>query len=262
MLQLKKSIRLESLRQPFKKAIVTAATLGADAIEINGRTEVRPADMSRTAIRHLRKVLGDLDLKVSAIHFPTRRGYGIADDLDRRIDATKSAMKLAYELGCNVVVNKIGRVPDNVDDPHWTTLVQALTDLGNHSQKSGAWLAARTGSEDGETLKRLIDSLPLHSLAIDFDPGDFVIHGFSPTDAMKLLGQHVMSFRARDAVSDISQGRCIEVQLGRGSVDWASLLGTLEEHEYSGYLTVERESEENSIEECGQAIEYLTNLFG
>jgi len=261
MLQLKKAVRLESLRQPFKKALITAASLGADGVEINGRTEVRPADMSRTAIRHLRKMLADLNLQVSAIYFPTRRGFGVADDLDRRIDATKTALTMAYQLGSNIVVNKIGRVPEDVGDPSWTTMVQALSDLGNFSQKAGAWLAARTGAEPGETLKRLIDALPIHSLVVDFDPGDFLINGFSPTESMKILGQHVMSFRARDAVQDLSQGRGIEVQLGRGSVDWPALLGILEENNYSGFLTIERDSEQNSIEEVGQAIEYLTNLF-
>ena len=261
MLQLKKAVRLESLRQPFKKALITAASLGADGVEINGRTEIRPAEMSRTAVRHLRKMLADLNLQVSAIHYPTRRGFGVEDDLDRRLDATKSAMTMAYDLGCNVVVNKIGRVPEDVDNPSWTTMVQALSDLGNFSQKAGAWLAARTGSESGETLIRLIDALPIHSLVVDFDPGDFLINGFSVTDAMKVLGKHVMSFRARDAVQDLSLGRGIEVQLGRGSVDWPALLGILEENNYSGFLTIERETEENSIEEVGQAIEYLTNLF-
>ncbi len=261
MLQLKKSIRIESLRQPFKKAIVTAASLGADGIEINGRTELRAAEMSRTAVRHLRKMLDDLNLQVSAIHFPTRRGLGIADDLDRRIDALKNAMTMAYDLGCNVVVNKIGRVPEDVENPQWATLVEALTDLGNFSQKAGAWLAAKSGSESGETLKSLIDALPIHALTIDFDPGDFLINGFNVNEAMKLLGPHVMSFRARDAVQDLSLGRGVEVQLGRGSVDWATLLGVLEENHYTGFLTIERDSEENTIEQCGQAIEYLTNLF-
>jgi len=261
MLQLKKAIRLESLRQPFKKAIVTAASLGADGIEINGRTEIRPTDMSRTGVRHLRKMLADLNLKVSSINFPTRQGYGVTDNLDRRIDATKAAMSMAYDLGCNVVVNRIGRVPNDVENPQWTTMVQALSDLGNFSQKTGAWLAARTGSEDGETLKNLIDTLPLYALTVDFDPGDFLINGFSAEEAMKALGPHVTSFRTRDAVQDLSVGRGIEVQLGRGSIDWASLLGTLEEHNYTGFLTVERNSEENSIQQCGQAIEYLTNLF-
>jgi sugar phosphate isomerase/epimerase len=261
MLQLKKAIRLESLRQPFKKAIVTAANLGAEGIEINGRTELRAAEMSRTAVRHLQKMLADLNLKVSAVRFPTRRGYEVTDDLDRRIEATKATMKMAYELGCNLVVNRVGRIPADQEDPRWATLTQALTDLGLYSQKAGAWLAAQTGSEDGKTLKGLIDFLPIHSLVVDFDPGDFLIHGFSPTDAMKLLGEHVMNFRARDAVQDFSMGRGVEVQLGRGSIDWASLLGTLEEHGYNGFVTVERESEENSIQECGQAMEYLTNLF-
>ena len=261
MLQLKKAVRLDCLRQPFKKALITAAALGADAVEINGRTEVRPADMSRTAIRHLRKMLADLNLQVSAVHFPTRHGYGYAEGLERRIDATKSALTMAYDLGCNVVVNKIGRVPEEVENPSWTTMIQALSDIGNFSQKAGAWLAARTGSESGETLKRLIDALPIHSLVIDFDPGDFLINGFQATKALKILGPHVMSFRARDAVQDLSLGRGIEVQLGRGSVDWPALLGLLEENNYTGFLTIERESEENSIEEVGQAIEYLTNLF-
>ncbi len=261
MLKLKKSIRLESLRLPFKKAIATAAEIGAEAIEVNGRTEIRPAEMTRTAVRHLKKMLTDLNLTVSAVHYPTRRGYGVTDDLDRRLDATKAAMKMAFELGCNIVINRIGSVPEDSASPRWSTMTQALTDLGTYSQKSGAWLAARSGSESAETLKGLIDSVPPHSLAIDFDPGDFVINGFSPTEAMKILGPHVMSFRARDAVTDLSQGRGVEVQLGRGSVDWASLLGTLEEHHYAGYLTVERDTEENTIEQCAQAMEYLTNLF-
>ncbi len=261
MLQLKKAIRLESLRLPFKKALITAAEIGAEGVEINGRTEIRPSEMSRTAIRHLRKMLADQNLQVSAINFPTRRGYGVLADLDRRLDATKSAMKLAYELGCNVVVNKIGRVPEDTEDESWITMVQALTDLGVYSQKAGAWLAARTGSEPGETLKRLINSLPAHSLAVDFDPGDFVINGYSPTAAIKLLGEHVMSFRVRDAVSDLSLGRGIEVQLGRGSVDWSTLLATLEEYNYNGFLTVERNTEEDTIAQCATAMEYLTNLF-
>ncbi len=117
------------------------------------------------------------------------------------------------------------------------------------------------GREKGETLKTLIDTLPPHSLGVDFDPADFVINGFSPNDAVKILGEHVLNFRARDAVTDLSVGRGVEVQMGRGSVDWASLLGTLEEKNFTGYLTVERNAEDDSVLQCAQAIEYLSNLF-
>lgn len=261
MLQLRKAIRLESLNQPFKKALVTAAQIGAEGIEINGRKDIRASEMSRTAVRHLRKMLADLNLQVSAVHFPTRRGFGDTSDLDRRIEATKSALAMAYELGCSIVINNIGPVPEDPQDERWLTLVQALTDLGAYSQKAGAWLAAQTGRESGETLKGLIDMLPPHSLGVDFDPGDLFINGFSPNEEMKVLSEHVLSFRARDAVMDLSLGRGIEVQMGRGSVDWASLLGTLEEKNYSGFLTIERNNDDNSVQQCAQAMEYLSNMF-
>ena len=98
MLQLKKGVKLECLRLPFKKALETAARIGADGVEINARTELKPAELSQTGIRHLRKMLSDLNLKVAAVHFPTRRGYDETDDLDRRLQATKDAMAMALSL--------------------------------------------------------------------------------------------------------------------------------------------------------------------
>lgn len=263
MLQLKKSIRLDCLQQPLKTALITAAQIGAEGVEINGRTELKPAEMSRTAVRHFRKILADLKLSVSAVHFPTRRGYGVTDDLERRIEATKAAMTMAYELGCNVVINDIGSIPDDENVESRTTLIEALTDIGNHGQKAGAWLAAQTGPNvgNGESLKKLIDSLPVQSLFVDFDPASFVIGENSPTDAMNLLAEQVVSLRARDAVRDLSAGRALEVQLGRGSVDWSSLLGELEQKNYGGFITVDRDAESDATEQCAMGLEFLTNLF-
>ena len=140
MLQLKKGIKLESLRLPFKKGLEAAARIGADGVEINARSELKPSELSRTGVRHLKKMLADLNLQVAAINFPTRRGYDETDDLDRRLDATKAAMTMAYDLGCSVVTNRIGRVLDEAADDRRSTMVQALTDLGMFSQKSGSWL--------------------------------------------------------------------------------------------------------------------------
>ena len=260
MLQLKKALNLESLRQPLKSAIATAATLGADAIEINGRTQLRPAEMSRTAVRHFQKTLADFNLKVASIHFPTRRGYAVTESLEQRIDATKAAMTMAYELGCNVVVNQIGRIPEP-ETEDWNTLIQALSDIGNHGNRCGAKLAAQTGIDGGEPLKNLIARLPIGSLQVDFDPASLMFHNHIVGDTMKLLAEHVSHVRTRDAVEDLSQGKRIEVQLGRGSVDWAQLLGLLEEKNYSGYLTVQRDAESDAVQQCSESLEYLTQLF-
>ena len=261
MLKLKKGLSLESLRQPLKRALSTASEMGADGVEINARTELRPSELSRTGVRHLKKMLGDLNLKVSAIHFPTRRGYDDPADLERRIEATKRAIDMAYQLGAKVVTNRIGWISDEPDDDRRQILLQALMDIGQHSQRSGAWLAAQTTAETGDALRGLIDSLPPMTLGVDFDPGEFIIHGHSAEQALKVLGRHVLNFRARDAVRDLSAGRGLEVQLGRGSVDMAGLLGVLEENRYEGYITIVRDSESDCVMQCAQSIEYLDNLF-
>ena len=129
MPNLKIAIELASLRQPLKKALHTAARLGAQAVELDVRNEIRIRDMTQTALRHLRKLLEDLDLSVSAVSFPTRRGYNVPDDLERRIDGTKAALEFAHKIGASVVVNCIGRVPEDDQSSAWSLLLEALTQI-------------------------------------------------------------------------------------------------------------------------------------
>src|SRR5687768_4238129 len=101
------AIATASLRQPLKKALVTVAQLGAAAVEIDARSELKPSDLSATALRQFRGLLDDLNLRVAAVSFRTRRGYDVPDQLERRVEATKEAMRFAHALGANVVINQI-----------------------------------------------------------------------------------------------------------------------------------------------------------
>ena len=105
MLQIKVGVQLASLGLPLRKGLLTAREMGAEAVEIDARSELRPEDLSQTGVRQVRKMLDDLNLRVSCLSFRTRRGYHVADDLEARIDATKRALRLAYDLGASVVVN-------------------------------------------------------------------------------------------------------------------------------------------------------------
>ena len=62
-------------------------------------------------------------------------------------------------------------------------------------------------------------------------------------------------------MQDLSQGRGIEVQVGQGSVDFPEILGKLEERQYSGYLTAQRNEPQDPVYEVQQAIEYMRNLW-
>ena len=245
---------------PFKRALETAAKLGANAVEIDARNHIRPSEMSRTAVRHLKKKLDDLSLSISAITFQTRRGYGDPSYIQRRVDATKETLKMAYDLGCNVVVNQVGKISPEPDSDERNLMLATLADLGQTSQRVGAFLAARTGTEDGETLYQLIKALPAGSIVVDFDPGNLIINGFSAAEAAKKLSEFVYHVHARDGVQDLAQGRGVEVELGRGSADFPNLLGILEESQYRGFLTIQRDSAAQPIVEVGQAVEFLRNI--
>ncbi len=61
------------------------------------------------------------------MRFHTARGYDVAENLERRIDGTKQAMKFAYSLGASVVINQIGSVPEKPEGETHNMLVQCLT---------------------------------------------------------------------------------------------------------------------------------------
>ena len=260
MLQVKIGLHLSSLRLPVAKAAAVARQMGVDAVEVDARGELNPQDLSRTGLRQVRKLFDDLQLRVAAVTFRTRRGYNVKEELDRRIEATRQAMQFAFDLGASVVVNQVGRVPEKEEGDSWTLLTEVLADLGRHGQRVGAMLAAETGSEEGADLARLLKALPAGALGVTFNPGNLIINGFSASDAIRQLAPHVLHVHATDAVRDLGRGRGIDVPLGRGSADYAEILSALEERQYGGYVGIEREPATASQLEMMQAIEYLRHM--
>lgn len=266
MPELKIGVSLASLKMPFKKALHIAAQLGASGVEIDARNDLRPQELSDTGRRQLRKMMDDLNLRVAAVRFPTRRGYDVAHDLDRRLAATQEAMKFAYSLGADVVINSVGFVPepsdasDSSENAAYQQLQASLTDLARVGQRVGAMLACETGSEPVERLVRLLESLPERSIGIAFNPGNLVVNDCYAPDAIEKCASQTLVVVARDGVRDLARGRGLEVPLGRGSVEFPHLLGVLEEQPYRGWFIVDRHDSRDPVTELGQAIRYLRAL--
>ena len=68
--------------------------------------------------------------------------------------------------------------------------------------------------------------------------------------------QHV---RATDGVRDLAKGRGIETQLGRGAADFPELVALLEEHQYRGFYTIQRDAAD-PIAEIKQSVSFLKSL--
>ncbi|HEY6563520.1 MAG TPA: sugar phosphate isomerase/epimerase family protein [Pirellulaceae bacterium] len=256
------AICLESLRLPLRQGTLTAARLGATGVELEARGELAPRNLSRTGRRQLRKSLDDVGLQVACVSFRTRRGYEIDDEIDRRVQATKEAMTLAYDLGASVVSNSIGQVAESEEDPTRQILTESLLELGRHGQTCGAWLAARTGSTSGPLLSKFLDTLPDGSVGIDFDPAALSVNGHAVDEALTALAPRIIHVHARDAARDLAVGRGMEVTLGRGSVDFFQLAATLDQRAYRGYFTIDRREARDPVREAGDAVKFLQALRG
>ncbi len=257
MAELNLAVRLDALKLPLRKALETAAQLGASAVELDARNQIHPSQLSDTGLRQLRKILDDLNLKVASLRFQTRRGYDNPSDLDRRVETTKEAMKLAYNLGCPVVINSIGTIPDE-EDPRWASMQSVLDDLGRYGTRVGAFLAAETGSNSGPTLANMLDSSPDSFVAVALNPGQLIINRFDVLEALQSLKDRIQLVCAVDGVLDLAAGRGISVRLGQGTADFPSLIGSLEDIQYRGRYLVGRD--DSTIQELQQGMEYLRNL--
>lgn len=279
MAELKIAVRIDSipvdLRRPggLQRALTTAAQLGVSAVELCARTAVRPSELSDTGLRQLRKILSDLDLRVASLRFQTRRGYDNPQDLDRRVDATKEAMRLAYRLGAPVVVNQIGHVPQRraagsdeqhgaADDPAWQALQTVLDDLGRYGARVGAFFAAETGTEPGERLAALLDTSDEAFIAVALNPGQLIINRHDVREAIVALRDRIQLVSAVDGVLDLAAGRGLSVPLGRGTADFPELIGLLEDIQYRGDYVVGRKEmpRESALEELQQSVNYLRSL--
>ena len=256
---LKIAIELSSLDLPLREALKTAAGLGVEGVEIDARRDLPGPRVAQTALRDLRRRMEDYRLRVSTVRFRTRRSYYASADLDARIEATKQALQLTHALGATVLSNQIGRVPSDAKSPEWNVLVDVLNDLGDFGQRVGARLAAETGSESGPELARLLATLHEGALGVDFNPGNLLLGGHDPLEAIAQLGPSIVHVRLADAAMEtVSQGR--HVPLGQGMMDTPSILGALDEYGYRGWFTVGSLSSSNAQGEITAAVEYLRGL--
>jgi sugar phosphate isomerase/epimerase len=228
-------------------------------VELEAKNELSAANLTKSGIRHVRKLLDDANVRPVALAFYTQRGYDSADQLDRRVDATERTLQLAYDLGAPVVINRLGRLPA-AGTPERDTFLGALADLGAHGQRVGATLCHTTSGESSEKLLELLGLLPSGSIGLDFDPAAFLLHGHVPADAITLLASHVYHFRALDATRDVTLRTGSWTPLGAGSCELPVLLAILQTSEYRGAVTCQQQAETGGAAGVAQAVQFLKRL--
>jgi sugar phosphate isomerase/epimerase len=259
MIGVRVAVQTKCLAQPLRQALHTARRLGAEGVQIDLREELPAAELSDTALRQLRKLLDDLNLRVGSTAFPTRRGYANPHDLERRLEATLEAMRAASRMAARVMLISLGPQP-LPDAPDRSTLLEALTTLGMNGNRYGVQLGVQCPSAHPADLMALLDELPEGLVGVDLSPADLILNGRHPREFAGQLGGRIVHVFANDAVGGLGGMTGSVVELGRGTADLPELLGALEEYDYQGWITVEKRNSPRAVEDVGNAIQFLRSL--
>jgi len=119
---------------------------------------------------------------------------------------------------------------------------------------------ALEGLASGEAMAQFLDRFDTGSLGANLDPANQLWDGFDPSATARALGQRLKHVHARDARFVGPDRRAQEVSLGSGDIDWLQLLGTLEEVEYHGWLTIKREEGDRRLADIADGITFLKRL--
>jgi sugar phosphate isomerase/epimerase len=247
---------LESLGQPIRQALESAARLGAHGVQVDAAGELAPDQLSQTGRRHLKHLISSYGLELVAIGFPTRRGFDALERLEARVAAAVKTLQLAGALGVPMIVNPLGAIPEE-RDKH-THFFDAVDTIHREALRVGSRFAIETGWESPQRLAGFLAERDRTGLAINFDAGNLLARGHNVYEAVTALAAHIIGVHVKDVVrTGATVSGFLEVPLGEGEIDWPRLIGELESIGYHGYYTVEREAGENRLRDVTAAVDYL-----
>lgn len=248
-----------SLSLPLKQSLQVAVQLGARGVQLDARTEIKPADLTETGTRQLLHMLSELGLSVASLAFPTKRAWYEDERLEAQIAELRSVLRLAYSLKAKVVTTRIGRIPEDETSQQYALLVDVVNDVARDCNHIGVTLAIAPTRDAPEKLEQFLGKINQGPVGVNFDPVSFVAIGTPASQAYRSLHQLVAHFQVRDAVRDVEGA--VEVPVGRGEVDWDELLPLVVEAEYGGWLTVERNQGDDRAGDVARAIQFVQAIF-
>ena len=281
MFQFPIGVIIDSFRTDTRTAILKAAALGADGIQMySTKGENSPENLTPAKRRELLDFVKSNGLCFSAICGDLGRGFGNPELNPELIEKSKRILDLAKELETDIVTTHIGVVPEDKTNPRYGIMQEACFELARYADSIGSHFAIETGPETSAVLKEFLDGLHSTGVGVNLDPANLVmVTGDDPVGAVHNLQKYIVHTHAKDGVmlyrtnpeyiyrvtpkpediADITFFR--EVPLGQGSVNFAAYLKALEEIGYRGFLTIEREAGAEPAKDIVLAADYLRKIM-
>ena len=190
-----------------------------------------------------------------------RETGGFVAEFEERLKIVRQVIDYSVRLGIDAVGAHAGFIPEDRDDPLYSTMIARIGRVADEMNAAGLTLLLETGQETADGLLRVLADLHRGNVRINFDPANLLLYGVGePVEAVRQLGPHVASVHAKDATPSGRRdvwGR--EMLLGEGAVNYPCFLRALKEAGFAGPLIIECEMGGEPIHDVGHARDRLRN---
>jgi sugar phosphate isomerase/epimerase len=181
-----------------------------------------------------------------------------------RIAHLKKASDFAKQCGIGALQTHCGFIPENPNDPVYAETLTAIREVAFYCKHNGQIFRYETGQETPITLVRTIQDVGSDNQGVNFDLANLILYGkANPVDAIELFGPYIQGIHAKDGLWPSNPKELgEEVPIGKGKVDFATIIARLKKLNYRGAVTIEREvSGPKQIEDVRAAKAYLEGLI-
>lgn len=271
---------LELFYTNMDRAIMLAAQIGAEGVQFYGVNGELDCDrLTATQKIEVGKKLEASNLEISAICADLGgHGFEIEKDNPDKISKTMRVMQWAKELNCQVLTTHIGVIPKEKSHPRRKILLEACKRLNEHAHKFDVCLAIETGPELVSVLYDFLEELNCPNICVNYDPANLVmVTGDDPILGVHTLKKYIVHTHAKDGIMKkkadpkmiydyFAEGGIEDFRLSdyfeetpfrAGSVNIHKWVMALKEIGYKGFITIERETGERSLDELSQCIYIL-----
>ena len=271
MTRYKLGLVAESTGLPVRQALHEAAKLGVQGLQFDAAGPLAPDALGDTARRELRTLLKSFSLDLAAVHCPIREGLDAFDRQHQRIEFVQKTMAFARDLGCRKLIVPMPAIPPEpaasaepkvaftfgTPPERSVTLRESLTALAGFGDRIGVALCLDAGLDAAEKTRDYLAAFDTGSLAVNFDPANFVVNGHDPLTSLSALAKQLGHVHARDARRVSASSGPQEVALGAGDVDWMSFCVALDVLEFGGFVCVERTAGDDRLGDLAAAVRLL-----
>jgi sugar phosphate isomerase/epimerase len=268
---------LESFRKDFFTSLKEAKKVGADGIQAYAGAAFS-FDATDADLEEMKSIVNGEGLVFSAICGDF--GNAMYYEQDRKlIDREKRILEMAKILGTNIVTTHIGVVPETENCVQYEAMHKVCKELADFAKSIDGHFAVETGPEKATVLKKFLDNLGSDGVAVNLDPANLVMcAGDDPVQAVYTLKNYIVHTHAKDGVQlekfdtkalyapkyygleFCGWGVIDERPLGLGGVDWKNYLKALNDIDYKGYLTIERECGDDPCKDISDAVKFLDSF--